>query len=217
MALRFTPDVAGLLVLLPRSGQGWKMERETNHWCVYAAVACVYLLIRHAVLGRLTALAQPSESLLQCIRRRPGPVRRARTRQALLPGSLVSDAFRSFDIKNAVSIPPWAWLTLSVFPWRGGPAPPRPPAGFSADLVGGGVAAGPRYTPAQFPAGCRPLFLSPFRRVVPGDFLPVLCEAGALDTPGDAERTRRACSTCLPVLFLDAPEACPGHPGLAQR
>ena len=110
MALSFPLMLLVFWFFFPGAAQGGKWKEKAGHWCVYATAACVYVLIRYAVLGRLTALARPWKVSPGVFAAGLGLLGQ-HAKLFWLPIHL--DAFRSFDLNSSFHSP-WAWLTLAV-------------------------------------------------------------------------------------------------------
>ena len=213
MALSF-PLMLPAFWFSSRVGQGWKMERESVSLVRVCGRGLRVLLIRQAVLGRLTALAQPG-SLLRCIRRRPGPARGpTNAKLFFLPVHLRCLPELRYQASSFHS--PWAWLTLSVLLGAAGLRRRDPRLGFL--LTWWGVALLPvldirqlsfpqvadRFSDLPSVGLCLAISYLCFVRLAPSTCLGMRSALVALALP--------AFLFCFWML-----KVYPGHPGLAQQ
>lgn len=110
MALSFPLMLLAYWFFFPSTGKDERWKGRVAHWCVYAVAACAYILIRHAVFGRLTALSDPWKVSSAVFAAAVGLIGQ-HAKLFFLPLHL--DAFRSFEFGGSFHSP-WAWLTLAV-------------------------------------------------------------------------------------------------------
>jgi Flp pilus assembly protein TadD len=109
MALSFPLMVVAYWFFFFESGKSGRWTGKVAYWSPYLAVAFAYLLIRHAILGRMAAtshLWKISSRLLGAGVALLGQ----HAKLFFLPIHI--DVFRGFDLTSALHSP-WAWLTLA--------------------------------------------------------------------------------------------------------